>query len=81
VTVAGYVDGNGAIAAGTGFTVAHPNADKFTITFTPSFSYFPVVTVTTADQTTCWINGIGFNTVDVYCSAPNQFFGFIAVLS
>lgn len=44
--VTGSVSAVAAILAGTGFTVAHPGAGVYTVTFTTALSAAPVVVVT-----------------------------------
>jgi len=44
---AGYVNSNGTIAFGTGFTVSHTGTGQYTITYPQSdFTYFPAMGVT-----------------------------------
>lgn len=47
--VTGSISAAGAVLAGTGFTVAHPGAGQFQVTFTPVLTTAPIVVATVVD--------------------------------
>jgi hypothetical protein len=58
----GRVNENGSIAEGTGFTVAHPSAGRYDITFTAAFPVAPAVLVTKVWMTFGSQGGTGVDT-------------------
>jgi len=44
--IRGRINSNGSILFGTGFTVTHPTTGQYTVTFSPSYSDTPALTVT-----------------------------------